>query len=60
MTRYELLARAEEWIAASESSISLTAWRGFLADYRAQGCPMVRGNKLFDGDWDRKYLHGEI
>ena len=23
-----------------------------------QGCPMVKGNKLFDGDWDRKYLHG--
>ena len=31
-----------------------------LADDLVQGCPMVRGNKLFDGDWDRKYLHGEI
>ena len=30
-----------------------------LADDMVQGCPMVRGNKLFDGDWDRKYLHGE-
>lgn len=30
-----------------------------LADDLAQGCPMVKGNKLFDGDWDRKYLHGE-
>ena len=30
-----------------------------LADDLIQGCPMVRGNKLFDGDWDRKYLHGE-
>ena len=30
-----------------------------LADDLVQGCPMVRGNKLFDGDWDRKYLHGE-
>ena len=30
-----------------------------LADDLVQGCPMVRGNRLFDGDWDRKYLHGE-
>ena len=30
-----------------------------LADDLVQGCPMVRGNKLFDGDWDRRYLHGE-
>ena len=30
-----------------------------LADDLLQGCPMTRGNKLFDGDWDRKYLHGE-
>ena len=30
-----------------------------LATDLAQGCPMVRGNRLFDGDWDRKYLHGE-
>ena len=30
-----------------------------LADDLFQGCPMTRGNKLFDGDWDRKYLHGE-
>ena len=30
-----------------------------LADDLVQGCPMTRGNKLFDGDWDRKYLHGE-
>ena len=24
----------------------------------AQGCPMEKGNRLFDGDWDQKYLHG--
>lgn len=30
-----------------------------LADDMLQGCPMVKGSKLFDGDWDRKYLHGE-
>ena len=30
-----------------------------LADDMLQGCPMVKGNKLFDGDWDRRYLHGE-
>ena len=29
-----------------------------LADDLLQGCPMVRGNKIFDGDWDQKYLHG--
>ena len=29
-----------------------------LADDLYQGCPMVKGNRLFDGDWDRKYLHG--
>lgn len=31
-----------------------------LADDLLQGCPMVRGNKLFDGDWDQKYLHGGL
>ena len=31
-----------------------------LADDLVQGCPMTRDNKLFDGDWDRKYLHGEF
>lgn len=30
-----------------------------MADDLLQGCPMVRGNHMFDGDWDRKYLHGE-
>ena len=29
-----------------------------LADDLFQGCPMEMGNKLFDLDWDRKYLHG--
>ena len=29
-----------------------------LADDLYQGCPMEKGGKLFDGDWDRKYLHG--
>ena len=29
-----------------------------LADDLYQGYPMVVGGKLFDGDWDRKYLHG--
>ena len=29
-----------------------------LATDLHQGCPMVKGNRLFDGDWDRKYLHG--
>ena len=29
-----------------------------LADDLAQGCPMVRGNRLFDGDWESKYLNG--
>ena len=30
-----------------------------LADDLIHGCPMVRGNLLFDGDWESKYLHGE-
>ena len=30
-----------------------------LADDLVHGCPMVRGNRLFDGDWESKYLHGE-
>lgn len=29
-----------------------------LASDLYQGCPMVKGNRLYDGDWDRKYLHG--
>lgn len=31
-----------------------------MADDMMQGCPMVRGNKLFDGDWDQKYMHGGL
>ena len=30
-----------------------------LADDLVQGCPMEMGSRLFDDDWDRKYLHGE-
>lgn len=30
-----------------------------LADDLVQGCPMVRGSLLFDGDWESRYLHGE-
>ena len=30
-----------------------------LADDLIHGCPMVKGNLLFDGDWESKYLHGE-
>ena len=29
-----------------------------LADDLHTGCPMEMGNKLFDLDWDYKYLHG--
>lgn len=29
-----------------------------LADDLFHGCPMEKGNRLFDLDWDRKYLHG--
>lgn len=28
-----------------------------IADDLAQGCPMDRLSRLFDDDWDRKYLH---
>lgn len=29
-----------------------------LADDLFYGCPMEMGSKLFDEDWDRKYVHG--
>lgn len=29
-----------------------------LADDLFHGCPMDKGNRLFDLEWDRKYLHG--
>ena len=29
-----------------------------LADDLQTGCPMEMGSKLFDLDWDYKYLHG--
>ena len=29
-----------------------------LADDLHQGCPMGKGNGIYDCDWDRKYLHG--
>lgn len=31
-----------------------------LADDLYTGCPMEKGNKLFDLDWDYKYLHGGL
>ena len=31
-----------------------------LADDMAQGCPMDATSRLFDDDWDRKYLRGGI
>ena len=30
-----------------------------LADDLLQGCPMVRGHRMFDDDWDRKYTQGQ-
>lgn len=29
-----------------------------LADDLWTGCPMEQGNRLFDADWDHKYIHG--
>ena len=29
-----------------------------LADDLFHGCPMEQGNRLYDGDWDYKYLQG--
>ena len=29
-----------------------------LADDLFHGCTMEKGSKLYDLDWDRKYLHG--
>lgn len=31
-----------------------------LADDLARGCPLDRSAKLFDDDWDRKYIQGEM
>ncbi len=31
-----------------------------LADDLYQGYPMIVGGRLFDGDWERKYLHGGV
>ena len=31
-----------------------------LADDLAQGCPLDRSARLFDDDWDRKYIQGEL
>ena len=31
-----------------------------LADDLAQGCPLDPGSRLFDDDWDRKYLHAGL
>ena len=31
---------------------------GELAEDMLGGCTMERGSKLFDLDWDRKYIHG--
>ena len=31
-----------------------------LADDLVQGCPMDRSSLLYDGDWDRKYLHAGL
>lgn len=30
-----------------------------LADDLVQGCPLDRSARLYDDDWDRKYIHGE-
>ena len=40
-----------EWLEPAEVLLE-------LADDLYTGCPMERGNKLFDLDWDYKYLHG--
>lgn len=29
-----------------------------MAEDMFNGCTMEMGNKLFDLDWDRKYIHG--
>lgn len=31
-----------------------------LADDLAQGCPLEQNSKMFDDDWDRKYLHAGL
>lgn len=47
-------ALPEFYLECLEPASTLTE----LADDLYHGCPMEQGNKLFDLDWDRKYLHG--
>ncbi len=39
-------------------SLEITGVLREMADDLRQGCPMVRASRLFDADWDQKYLHG--
>ena len=38
--------------------LEITAVLRELADDLMQGCPMIRNQRLFDADWEQKYLHG--
>jgi len=53
-TRLGEMALPEFYIECLEPAETLRE----LADDLYHGCPMEMGNKLFDLDWDRKYLHG--
>ena len=39
-------------------SLEITSVLHELGNDLVQGCPMTRDSKLFDADWDQKYLHG--
>ena len=43
----DYLAEAEAWVAASGTSVTLEAWREFMAWYRAQGCPAVHHSESY-------------
>ena len=43
----DYLAEAEAWVAASGTSVTLEAWRDFMAWYRAQGCPAVHHSEAY-------------
>lgn len=52
--RLGAMALPEFYLECLEPSLLLVE----LADDLYHGCPMEMGNRLFDDDWDRKYLRG--
>ena len=53
------MAKNVDGIYSADPNLDPTAVKfDELAYDMASGCSMEMGNKLFDLDWDRKYVHG--